>query len=133
MSPRQQVRGLTKVKVADLTAVEAAAKTWTPAQIDCRSLTGHAWRAHTALRFQPKTGPTRIVVTQKCYDCENKRSRAMDGRTGRWLDPSWSTAYIDGYLMPKGSGRVDEDGKSLLRMMAVSYLTVRDAGGDNDA
>lgn len=119
-----------RTRYAALELVEEAAKGWSPQQIDCRSLTGHAWRSHTAVRWKGRTGPERITVTQKCLDCANKRSRVMDGRTGRWIDDKWGTAYVDGYLMPKGSGRVSEDGKALLRMMAVSHLAIRDAAED---
>lgn len=121
------------VRYATQEAVEEAAKGWTPAQIDCRSLTGHAWRSHTAIRLKTRTGPGQIRVTQKCLDCDNKRSRLMNGKTGSWIDGSWSAAYVDGYLMPKGSGRVGEDGKSLLRMMAVSHLVIRDAAEEENA
>jgi hypothetical protein len=119
MAPR---RRKTKPGFATLNKVAKASEDWGTGQIECRALTGHNWKPYTA-RWDHSGNLPVIDVHQRCVNCKNVRFRTMT-EAGFWVQSHWAIKYRKGYLMPKGSGRIDEDGKALLRVRVISSLPV---------
>lgn len=117
-----------QVKFASVADVEAAATGWNQGQLDCRSglYSNHNWQPFTARRG-PKNS---IGITQQCSNCKNRRHRRVSSKTGRPLD-DWAPLYREGYLMPKGQGRIGADGKAALTLIALTHLTITDGGEES--
>lgn len=98
----------------------------------CRTRGHHLWhRKQDRVYGTDANRPgTRITRIQKCNDCRNLRERdfvvislGKDSRGLRALDDKWHLTYVevmvDGvptpYLLPKGSQRMTEELRELLR------------------
>lgn len=78
--------------------------------IACRDL-GHAWDPRQARRTD--TGFERTMV---CLRCEAERKQKLDHRG--W--PAGATyGYPEGYLAPKGSGRMTREDRGAMRLFAL--------------
>lgn len=102
---------------ADPDDVAAAAAGWSDAVVQCR-IYGHSWRPLT-VRHSLGT----YTIVQRCSRrCGCQRETTMNERG--YLHGGWKLSYADGYLMEKGTGRVDGDGRARLRIVSLRSMTV---------
>lgn len=113
--------GIHQTKYADPSAVQAAAQEWSDAIVHCR-IWGHNHRPYTATW----RGKYAIDITQRCIRCRSRRRQTMDSRTGK-ATPWAPAGYAEGYLLPKGTGRVSGDGRNVLRLAAIRNITITTA------
>lgn len=99
--------------------VRSAAQEWTAGQLACRSSRNHHWAPLTAVHDKRLHY---IRETQRCLQCGNTRTREINER-GYVLVP-WQTHHEEGYRMPPGTGRIDEDGMAFLRIAALGLIEV---------
>lgn len=100
---------------ADVAKVEEAAEAWNDNIIQCR-IYSHTWRPNTV----QSDGRT-YTITQRCTRCHSRRIQTMDSRG--YAPTGWRYQYRDGYLL-ENLGRVDDDGRAVLRLAAIRNLTV---------
>lgn len=107
------------IRWADPSQVTTAANDWSDGIVHCR-IYGHGWTPHTVTR---DTGGTGYVVHQQCRRCGCRRHQEMDqfGHASKWR-----YTYATGYLVDIG-GRINSDGRAVLRLAAIRHLTVQDA------
>jgi hypothetical protein len=95
----------------------------TAAQLTCRDF-GHAWRPLTARYADEGT----IVRAQRCTRCRTEREQTLSFggliMAGRY-------EYPDGYLAPRGMGRLTTVDRGVLRVVSVTRLIDR-AGGEGE-
>lgn len=108
---------------ADTYDVEAYAADHRPAIVQCR-VYGHGWKPSSVTR-----AGLGFVVMQRCSRCGNRRTHDMDSRG---YAQSWRYLYTEGYLT-EDMGRIDVDGRAVLRLSAVSHLPINDPEGDDNA
>lgn len=107
---------------ADREKVEKAAEEWPDKFIQCR-IYGHSWRPLTVARHGAG-----YEVTQRCSSCRNQRSQDMD--SNGYSSP-WRMTYVDNYLL-KDMGRVDGDGRAVLRLAAIRHMKIIDDVNEED-
>jgi len=80
-------------------------QSWSPGQRLCRGRKRHNW-----LPFMVYEHRDRFDVVERCSHCRNRRA-ADYVPTARGLRKvtDWKPDYRDGYLLPKGAARIDED------------------------
>lgn len=105
---------------ADPSNVQTAAEAWSDGIVHCR-IYGHGWTPLTVTRDEGGTG---YVVHQQCRRCDGKRHQEMD-QFGH-ASP-WRYTYGSGYLDRDLGGRINSDGRAVLRLAAIRHLTVQDA------
>lgn len=93
---------------ADTAVVAEFAQGLDEGALACRDV-GHAWRSRKVIRR--RWGFERVMV---CRDCHAERREDLD-RMARRVK-AYAVQYPDGYLLPKGSGRLDADGKAAMRL-----------------
>jgi hypothetical protein len=113
--PRASARRLATVTplrqrsyTADPGQVATFAQTLTEGALACRDV-GHGWKSGRVKRVG--RGYHRIMI---CRDCGAERPEDLDGSARRVK--VYAVQYPDGYLLPKGSGRVDSEGKAAMRL-----------------
>lgn len=77
---------------------------------------GHAWMPW---RYQPDPEPGVVSRTiLRCLRCKNKARDDMDGSgySERDID------YVDGYLAPRGMGRLTREDRAALRLVTDELL-----------
>lgn len=79
--------------------------------VECRATAHHSWEPETASHNGARHY---FDVTERCRYCEATRSYVLD-EYGDYLSHP-STKYPDGYLLPKGAGRVGSDTRGRLRV-----------------
>lgn len=91
--------------VGDMTLTEEAMAGWTAGQRKCRSRKRHNWGPYMVWQH-----PTYYDVVEQCSHCRNRRTSDF-AHTARGLRQvtKWAPLYRDGYLLPKGAARLDED------------------------
>lgn len=77
---------------------------------DCRDL-GHSWKPYTAHRYRGL-----FVGTLRCTRCEARKDRAFSPKTGELKQINQHRSYPEGYLRPKGSGRLTAAEKANIRL-----------------
>lgn len=80
----------------------------------CRDI-GHRWRPQRA----KITGEHTYLQGLVCSRCRTERTRELS-MSGHVLSSSYT--HPDGYLAPKGTGRIDTDGRDALRLESVLRL-----------
>lgn len=75
---------------------------WKAGQRTCRARKRHNWGPFQVWEYR-----NHYEVTEQCGHCRNRRT-APFSKAGRKLD-RWKAEYRDGYLLPSGAARVDED------------------------
>jgi hypothetical protein len=83
-------------------------------QLTCRDY-GHAWRPLTA-RYAEEGS---IVRTQRCTRCRTEREQTLS-LSGMVLGGHY--AYPEGYLAPRGIGRLTADHRAVLRVESIRRL-----------
>lgn len=96
---------------ADLTRQTMAE--WKEGQRRCRARKRHNWGPHIVWERSTGRGRSRTTtyeVVEICSHCRNKRT-ADFVLTARGLRKvgRWEPIYRDGYLLPRGAMRIDED------------------------
>lgn len=102
---------------ADPDDVEQAANGWTNAVVQCRTYS-HSWHP-MSVTHQPGF----YTITQRCSRrCGCTRVCTMDERG--YMQGTWQIRYPQGYLMDKGAGRVDFNGRARLRLVSLRSFAV---------
>lgn len=97
--------------VAELGVVEDFAATVKQAFVICRS-DGHNMGPHNVTIDENGT----YLRTRRCRRCGYKRHYVID-RSGHILTAK--AEYPDDYLLPKGTGRIDTDGRAVFRQATI--------------
>lgn len=89
----------------DPSLTQEAMAGWKPGQRTCRARKRHNWGPYTVWEHR-----TFYDVVEQCSHCRNRR-HADFVKTARGLRKAspWKPDYRDGYLLPKGAMRIDED------------------------
>lgn len=97
--------------VAEIGAVQEFASTIKQAWVVCRG------DGHNMVRHDVQMDENGVFIrTRRCRSCGYKRHYVIDPG-GHILTAK--PEYPDGYLMPKGTGRLDSDGRAVFRQAAV--------------
>jgi hypothetical protein len=86
-------------------------------QLTCRDY-GHAWRPLTARRADEGT----FIRAQRCTRCRTEREQTLSFG-GLILGGKYE--YPDGYLAPRGMGRLTSVDRGVLRVVSISRLLDR--------
>ena len=91
--------------VGDETLTLETMAAWTDGQKKCRGRKRHNWGPSTVFEHSDH-----YDVHEICSHCKNKRHAPYvpTSRGLRKVD-KWQPVYKDGYLLPKGAMRIDED------------------------
>jgi hypothetical protein len=96
--------------------IREAVEDWTDAQIQCRAYQ-HNWRSLSVFHR-----PGIYTIVQRCTRCKNERERDMDESGG--VIGKWKTTYRPGYLLGPNVGRVDGDGRDIIRLASLRHMTI---------
>lgn len=100
---------------ADPRVLEELAHHLEDGALHCRESRRHDWRPSRVTR--EAFGFRRVEL---CSDCESSRWQELDSR-GYVLKAG--VEYVEGYLNPKGTGRIGQDGQAVYRLEAITrYL-----------
>lgn len=83
------------------------------AWLQCRSK-GHNMLDHD-VKLDEVDGELVFIVILRCSRCYTKRHETVDNRTGEVLFSKY-TDHPDGYLLPRGTGRLDKQGRGIIRV-----------------
>lgn len=100
-----------KSQFADVGDVQEFATTIKSGWVECRS-SGHDMRAFKV----ELTEEGNWLRTRKCRNCTAKRHQVIDSY-GLILDTTME--YPEGYLLPKGTGRLDSEGRGVFRLASI--------------
>lgn len=75
---------------------------WREGQRRCRARRRHNWGPFTVYEYRDH-----YLVVEQCSHCRNRRSADFN-KSGRKLE-KWHPEYREGYLLPRGAARIDED------------------------
>lgn len=91
--------------VGDESLTEEAIAGWSAGQRRCRGRKRHNWGPFTVYEHR-----TYYDVVEQCSHCRNRRSADFI-KTSRGLRKAtkWQPDYRNGYLLPKGAARIDEN------------------------
>jgi len=107
------------VSSADPKEVAAWSEDLPDSFIMCRDM-GHTWRPFRA-RFNPEeNGYDRVL---RCGRCKTERTQTIS-MSGLILSGGYS--YPEGYQAPKGTGRIDGNGRGALRLESTLRLIGKD-------
>ena len=101
----------TTTKFADLGDVEEWQSQAKVAWIRCRSK-GHNMDDHD-VKLDEKANA--YIVILRCTRCYTERHEVVNCDTGEVLTSKYDK-HPDGYLLPKGTGRIDAQGRGLIRI-----------------
>lgn len=96
---------------AALGDVEEYLSTAKVAWLQCRSK-GHNMLDHDVKLDEEANA---FIVTLRCSRCYTKRDEVVNYETGELLSSKYHN-HPDGYLLPKGTGRMDSQGRGLIRV-----------------
>lgn len=88
--------------IGDQSLTLEAMSGWREGQRRCRARKRHNWGPYTVWEYR-----NHYEVVEQCSHCRNRRV-ADFAKTGRKLT-DWKPDYRDGYLLPRGAARIDED------------------------
>jgi hypothetical protein len=91
--------------LGDYSLTQEAIASWSAGQRKCRSRKRHNWGPYTVYEH-----PTWLDVVEMCSHCRNRRHApyTFTAHGVRKAD-KWKPDYRDGYLLPKGAARLDDD------------------------
>jgi hypothetical protein len=108
---------------ADEHTVSEAIEGWTDAQLACRSNGQHAWPTWkgTLVSHRPGVYTLRQRCTRNC-GCWRQGDMNEQG----YMVTTWKPVYPKNgtYLLPKGTGRIGQDGKAMMRLHGITLATV---------
>lgn len=89
----------------DRSKTQETVEQWTPGQKRCRARGRHNWGPFTVREHR-----TYYDVIERCRDCLNRRhADYIKTQWGLRKSTDWKPDYRDGYLLPKGAARLDEE------------------------
>lgn len=100
------------VSFADPDDVQSWAAGMPEAFLACRDL-GHTWRPQSA-RYDTELNS--YARTLRCNRCRTTRSQTLS-LSGLIMGNHYE--YPDGYQVPAGSGRIDQQGRGVIRLQAT--------------
>jgi hypothetical protein len=103
--------------IAPAETIDSIAADLSDGALSCREHRRHAWRKSTASR--ESYGFRRV---ETCPDCGSERWQELD-RYGYIVRSGIN--YSEGYLMPKGSGRIDARGAAQFRLEALTRMVTK--------
>lgn len=78
---------------------------WREGQRRCRARKRHNWGPYTVWEYR-----SHFEVVEQCSHCRNRRVADFVRTTyGLRQSTKWKPDYREGYLLPKGAARIDED------------------------
>lgn len=98
--------------IADVDDVQEFASTIRESWVNCRAY-GHDWRPFKVEQTENNT----FVVIRKCRQCSGTRTQVID-RYGLIINTEYKLP--DGYQMPRGTGRLDSEGRGVFRLSAIT-------------
>lgn len=120
--------GKQRVGYADPSDIEKAAQDWTDGQRQCRLYNSHPW--DDGMTFLVRQARGQLTIRQHCpRQCSAYRDAVMSEATGL-LTKHWQVKYprpqedVPSYLLPSGTGRIDQYGRAKIRLMQYSNLKV---------
>lgn len=102
-----------------------AMSSWSEGQRRCRARGRHHWGPYTVYEHRDH-----YEVLERCTHCKNRRS-ADFAKTGRKLS-AWAADYRDGYLLPKGAARIEDELKDELVLGDILSRRIVEAVDDDD-
>jgi hypothetical protein len=102
-----------------MSELEIAVKAMDLSYLQCRDF-GHSWRPYTA-RWVPAENCYQSEL--QCQRCKSIRQRYLS-RSGAQLGGHYD--YPEGYLMPKGTGRLTGTDRDIIRLQSVLAVLVPD-------
>lgn len=100
-TPEQQEREVT----GDLDLTRETMAAWKAGQRTCRARKRHNWGPYTVWEHR-----NFYEVVEQCTHCRNRRSAEfVKTAYGIRKATPWKADYRDGYLLPNGAQRIDED------------------------
>lgn len=101
---------------------------WKEGQRRCRGRKRHNWGPGTVYEHR-----TYLEVVEQCGHCRNRRT-ADFARTAHGVRKvtDWKPIYRDGYLLPKGAMRIDEDLQDELTADDILSRRIVEVLDDND-
>lgn len=89
----------------DLDLTRETMASWRAGQRTCRARKRHNWGPFTVYEYRHH-----YEVVEQCSHCRNRR-KADFVKTANGLRKAdkWKPDYRDGYLLPKGAARIDDD------------------------
>jgi hypothetical protein len=104
---------------APLKMVRSLAKEMPSQYLVCRDMQ-HSWRPHTVKQFtaaeRKENKGAYYEQVLMCISCEKERVRLLAKDCTVISDRS---TYPEGYLMPRGTGRLSREGRSALRQASI--------------
>lgn len=104
-------RRLQSVKVdpeppkGDPSLTREALQGWREGQKRCRARRRHNWNPYTVWEYR-----NHYEVVEQCSHCRNRRSADFVNTTyGLRQSTKWKADYREGYLLPAGAQRIDDD------------------------
>jgi len=89
----------------DPTLTRETMSTWREGQRKCRARKRHNWGPFAVYEHR-----SYFEVVEQCSHCRNRRSvEFVRTAFGVRKNGNWKQDYRDGYLLPKGAMRIDED------------------------
>lgn len=98
---------------------------WKTGQRRCRARKRHNWNPFTVYEHR-----NHFDVVEQCSHCRNRR-HADFSKQGRKLT-AWKADYRDGYLLPKGAMRLDDDIKDELWLEDILSRRIVEALDDEE-
>lgn len=89
----------------DVSLTQETIASWSTGQRRCRGRKRHNWNPGMVYEHA-----TFFEVTEQCSHCRNRRKAHYVRTTfGLRKEGKWQPDYRDGYLLPKGAQRIDDD------------------------
>ena len=99
------VEQVTTTAVGDLDLTRETMAAWKQGQRICRARKRHNWSPYTVWEHR-----NYYEVVEQCGHCRNRRSAEfVKTAYGLRKNGGWKPVYRDGYLLPNGARRIDED------------------------
>lgn len=106
---------MSTISIGPKVAARGDVEEWTDqakvAWVKCRTK-GHNMANHD-VKFDEESNC--FLVTYRCSSCYTKRDEVVNSTTGEVLSSKYYN-HPDGYLLPKGTGRMDAEGRGLIRV-----------------
>lgn len=98
---------------------------WKQGQRRCRARKRHNWRPLTVWEHR-----SYFDVVEQCSECRNRRSADYNKQGHKLTD--WKPDYRDGYLLPKGAMRLDDELRDELSLTDILSRRIVEVVDDED-
>jgi hypothetical protein len=101
---------------------------WKEGQRRCRARGRHNWAPYTVYEHR-----NWYEVVEQCSHCRNRRSAEfVETAHGLRKASGWKPDYRDGYLLPRGAMRIDEDLHDELTAADILNRRIVEVSDDDD-